>query len=93
MCNLIEYSDNYSKTTGSLGQYYRDEPFLDANGATADFPGDNNNRALFKFETNIVCRTKNDGTKNVKIMRLLKYLGHHWRTLEIPFINLKLILY
>ena len=25
--NLIEYSDNYS--SGSLLQYYRDEPFLD----------------------------------------------------------------
>ena len=26
MCNLIEYSKNYSKTTGSLWNYYRDEP-------------------------------------------------------------------
>ena len=26
MYNLIEYSDNYAKTSGSLGQYYRDEP-------------------------------------------------------------------
>ena len=25
MYNLIEYSDNYSKTRGSLWQYYRDE--------------------------------------------------------------------
>ena len=49
MYNLIEYSDNYAKTTGSLGQYYRDEPFLNANGAIADFSADNNNRALFKF--------------------------------------------
>ena len=24
--NLIEYSDTYSKTSGSLWQYYRDEP-------------------------------------------------------------------
>ena len=24
--NLIEYRDNYSKTSGSLWQYYRDEP-------------------------------------------------------------------
>ena len=28
--NLIENSNNYSKTSGSLWQYYRDEPFLDA---------------------------------------------------------------
>ena len=26
MYNLIEYSDNYSKTSGRLWQYYRDEP-------------------------------------------------------------------
>ena len=25
MYNLIEYSDNYAKTSGSLWQYYRDE--------------------------------------------------------------------
>ena len=26
MYDLIEYNDNYSKTSGSLWQYYRDEP-------------------------------------------------------------------
>ena len=26
MYNFIEYSDNYSKTSGSLWQFYRDEP-------------------------------------------------------------------
>ena len=26
MCNLLEYSNNYSKTSGSLGQYYKDDP-------------------------------------------------------------------
>ena len=26
MYNLIEYSDNYSKTSESLWQYYKDEP-------------------------------------------------------------------
>ena len=26
MYNLIEYSDNYSKTSGSLWQYYKDNP-------------------------------------------------------------------
>ena len=28
MYDLIEYSDHYSKTSGSLWQYYRDEPAL-----------------------------------------------------------------
>ena len=41
MYNLIEYCDNYSKTSGSLWHYYRDEPFLD-NGAIGDFPANNN---------------------------------------------------
>ena len=49
MYNLIEYSDNYSETSGSLWQYYRDEPFLDVNGAIADFLADNNNSASIKF--------------------------------------------
>ena len=26
MYNLIEYNDNYAKTSGGLWQYYRDEP-------------------------------------------------------------------
>ena len=32
MYKLIKYSNNYSKTLGSLWQYYRDEPALDNNG-------------------------------------------------------------
>ena len=63
MHNLIEYSDNYSKTYGSLWQYYRDEPFLNNNGAIADFPTDNNNSAWFKFKTKIAGRIGLDGTK------------------------------
>ena len=50
MYNLIEYSDNYSKTSGRLYQCYRDEPFLDNNGAIADFPADKNNNASFKYK-------------------------------------------
>ena len=35
--NLTEYSDNYSKTSGSLWHYYKDEAFLNTNGAVAKF--------------------------------------------------------
>ena len=38
--NLIWYSENYSKTSGSLWQYYKDEPFIDNNGAIIDVSGD-----------------------------------------------------
>ena len=87
MYNLIEYSYNYSEIYGTLWQYYRDEPFLDNNGAIVDFPGDNNNSASFKVKTKIADRTGNDGTKNVKVRVPLKYLSNFWRTLEMLLIN------
>ena len=37
------------QTSGSVGQYNRDEPAL-ANGAIVDFPGNNSNSASFKFK-------------------------------------------
>ena len=73
MYNLIEYSNNYSKTSRSLWHYYRDELFLNANGPIADFPADNNNSASFKFKTKIGSRIGDDGTENVKIRVPLKY--------------------
>ena len=35
--NLIEYSDNYSKTSGSLWQYCKDIPAVDNNNAIVNF--------------------------------------------------------
>ena len=87
MYNLIEYSDNYSETSGSLWHYYRDKPFLNANGAIADFPTDTNNSDSFRFKTKIADRTGNDDTKNIKIRLPLEYLSNFWRTLEMPLIN------
>ena len=48
-------NNNYSKTCGSLWQYYRDGPLLDANGSIADFPANffDNNILLFKFKIKI----------------------------------------
>ena len=37
MYNLIEYSDNYSKTSGSLWQYCKDIPAVDDNNAIVNF--------------------------------------------------------
>ena len=36
MYNLIEYSDNFLKTSGILWQYYKDEPALANNGDLTD---------------------------------------------------------
>ena len=51
MYDFIEYNANYSKTSGHLWQYYRDDPALnDGVGTLADFPG---NSASFKFKQEI----------------------------------------
>ena len=77
MYNLIEYSDNYSKTSGSLWQYYKDDP----NDNIADSES-------FKSKVKITGKTPNNGnTKDVEIIVPLKYLSNFWRTLEMPLIN------
>ena len=45
-CNLIEYSDNYQDTVGSLYQFKRDEQTLLGNNALQDV--DENNSTSFK---------------------------------------------
>ena len=75
--NLIEYSNNYSKTSGSLWQYCRDE----ANDNLADSKS-------FKSKIKSAGKTPDDGnTKTVEIIVPLKYLSNFWRTLEMPLIN------
>ena len=68
MYNLAEYSAAYLKASGSLWQYYGDEPTLENNGNVIDFPDDNNTSASFKFKQKITGQTGNSGTKNVEIM-------------------------
>ena len=86
MYNLIEYSDNYAKTTGSLWQYCKDIPARNANDDIVIFSGDNTTDS-FKFKAKITGQTGNDGTKDLEIMVPLKYLSNFWRTLEMPLIN------
>ena len=77
MYNLIEYSDNYSKTSGSLWQYYKDVPNDDLTDSES-----------FKYKVKITGNTpNNNNTKDVEIMVPLKYLSNFWRTLEMPLIN------
>ena len=86
MYNLIEYSDNYAKTTGSLWQYCKDIPALNANDEIIAFDA-NNLTDSFDFKLKITGQTEDDGTKDVGIMVPLKYLSNFWRTLEMPLIN------
>ena len=80
MYNLLGYSKNYKKTTGSLWNYYRDEP----NSGT-----DNNNithsilnSESFDYKANFIGSVAHDNlTKNdVKIVIPLKYLSNFWKS-------------
>ena len=67
MYNLIKYNDNYSKTSGSLWQYYKNE----ANDNLTDSES---------FKSKI--KTIGNIQKMVMIAPL-KYLINFWRTLKI----------
>ena len=71
MCNLIEYSDNCSKTSGSLWQYCKEIPAVDNDGDIAGFNGSNATDS-FNFKTKITVQTNDDGIINVEIMVPLK---------------------
>ena len=88
MYNLIKYSDTYSKISGSLWQFYRDETPIDNNNNNIDFSDNNDNNISFKFKQQITGQTGNCGTKDIEIMAQLKYLSNFWRTLELSLINL-----
>ena len=76
MYNLLEHSDIYLETSGSLWQYYRGELALNNNNFITDFPEDNNNRNSFKFKQKITGQTTNNGTKDVEIIVPLKHLSN-----------------
>ena len=95
MYNLIEYSDNYSKTSGSFWQYCKEIPAVNDGGDIVDFDGANATDS-FNFKIKITGQTvpnNNDcniaGRKDVEIMAPLKYLSNFWRTLKMPLIDCK----
>ena len=75
--NMIEYNNNYSKTSGSLWQYYKDDP------------NDNITRSeSFKSKIKITGKPPADkNMKNVEILVPFKHLTNFWVTLEMPLIN------
>ena len=76
MYNLIEYSDNYAKTTGSLWQYCKDIPARNNNNnAIVNFTGGNLPDS-FNFKVKFTGQIGDDGTKDVEIMIPLKYLSN-----------------
>ena len=85
MYNLIEYSYNYSDSSGSLYQFKRDESPMNNDG----------NPLNVKYKANILGKATdadgNDGSlRNTKIVAPLKYLPNFFRSLEVPLINCKI---
>ena len=91
MYNLIEYSDNYSDTSGSLWQFKRDE--VPANNADLTI----DNSQSFEYKAALLGKTANQNdvkifVKDANIVAPLKYLSNFWRSLEMPLINCKVFL-
>ena len=88
MYNLLEYSKNYKKTTGSLWNYYIDQP-------SNPLP---TNSESFKYKTSITGSTYNVdddddydankvGKKETEVVIPRKNLSNFQRSLNIPLIN------
>ena len=77
MYNLIEYNNDYQKTSESLWQYYRDDP-------NDNIVESNSFKCKFKI-TGKTPATSN--AKDDKIAVPLKYFSNFWRPLEILLIN------
>ena len=99
MYNLLKYSKNYKKTTGTLWNYYRDQP---------SDPVSTNSES-FKYKTSITGNTydvdltiigdggnpipnpdydqNKESKKETEVVIPVKHLSSFWRTLDVPLIN------
>ena len=94
MCNLLEYSENYRKTTGSLWNYYRDDPNSGYNNEDRDrIHYSIKDSETFNYTTSITGKLENneDELENIKIVEALKYLSNFLKNL-VPLINCELSL-
>ena len=74
MYNLLKYSKNYRKTTGSFWNYYRDEPnnhpLNGDNRPTVNYNADPiTNSAYFKYKRSITGKTSNANQENDNRLR------------------------
>ena len=80
MHKMIEYTSNYSETTGSLWFYSKDE--------TTDYEtniANDDNMKSFEYQTKLLGNT-NGILKNATIPVPLKYITNTWRSLIMPLI-------
>ena len=83
MYNLLEYSDNYHDSTGSLYHFKRDAP-PDNNANLA------NDTTSLVYKSKLISRTDDNNVNNVKLIMPLKYVSKFFRSLETPLVNCKI---
>ena len=75
MYNLLEYSKNYRKTTGSLWNYYRNKPNRGIGGENNNVNYSIKDSKSFDYKTSITGKLEGNNTeKKVEIVVPLKYL-------------------
>ena len=103
---MLEYSDNYADTTGSLYQYKRPEP---SRNQAVGFIVLDNTSSSFRYQSGLIQKQLTTSSsvgvnadidpnfnvahrlwKNIKIVVPLKYFSIFFRSLELPLINTKL---
>ena len=95
MYNLLKYSKSYEKTSGSLFNYYRDEPkehTIGAGNNTINISIRSSKSFDYKTEITGSLDAGEDEKDDVTIAIPLKYLGNFWRSLDIPLINCEITL-
>ena len=89
MCNLLEHSDNYADSSGTLSQFKTDEQNMTDAGNPDDVTTDHS--ASFKYKSSILGNPTNRRIlENAKIAVPLKYLSNCFRSLKMPLINCKI---
>ena len=93
MYNLIEYSDNYADSSGSVYQFKRDEPPMTDARNPLNTALDSLNS--FKYKASLLrnaddAENNDKSLKNPKIVLPIKYLSNFFRSLEMPLINSKI---
>ena len=87
MYNLIEYSDNYLKPSGSIWQHCKAIQAVNDNGNIDEFNGANTTDS-FNFKAKITGQTAINGTiDDFEITVPLNNLSNVWETLQMPLIN------
>ena len=92
---MLEYSKNYEKTSGSLFNYYRDEPKDHDEGDGDDAINISiGGLKSFDYKTEITGSLDSGELEkeDVEIAIPLKYLGNFWRSLDIPLISCEITL-